>query len=1041
MAPEEFKRKLSAILSADVEGYSRLMGEDEDATIRTLTTYRELMSKLIQKHRGRVVDSPGDNLLAEFGSVVDAVRCAVEIQEELRVRNAELPENRRMHFRIGINLGDVVEEGERIYGDGVNIAARVEGLAEGGGICISGTVYDSIKNKLTLSYEPIGEHAVKNIKEPVRVYRMRVGPEAVTQQKARPKRWMWPAVAAVIALIIVAGAVTIWNFFLRRPSVEPASVDRMSYTLPTKPSIAVLPFTNMSGDPEQDYIGDSLSENIISALSHSSQLFVIARNSTFTYKRKAVKVQHVAEDLGVRYVLEGSIQKSGDRLRVTAQLIDALTGHHLWSEKYDRKMKDFFDLQDEITKMIVISLRVELIHGEDYRVYSKSTNNLEALKHWIKGSQLYAKWNKEDSIKARKHFQTAIELDPEFVGAWVSLSWVHLTEAMNRWSDSPSISFKRAFELVHKALEIDDQSPFAHTQLGNIYTYQKQHEKAITEYKLAITLNPNFAQAHASLARSMAYSGRFDEAISLMKKALRLDPKLPPISLATLCESYISLGRYEEAREVISQMEKHVQRGDFIPKFMPPLMHSNLYKELGREEEARAYMAEALKHNPTLPLELFKGVDPKQIPPHVQRLLDAQSKAAPLVKPPLPLPDKPSIAVLPFMNMSGDPEQDYIGDGLSENIISALSLSSKLFVIARNSTFTYKGKPVKVQQVAEELGVQYVLEGSIQKSGDRLRVTAQLIDALKGHHLWSDVYDREMRELFDLQDEITKKIVVSVGVELTGGEDFRVFSKSTDNLQAWKRYIKGIELAEKMNKADNAKAREHFETALELDPDFVSAWVALARTHWADRRWVDTPSRSVKRAFELIQKALKMDEQNPEAHSSLGIFYLYSREHGKAIIEGKRAIVLNPNFAQGYAFLAWTMYCSGRFEEAISLVKEAYRLNPKLVPMGHITLGESYIFLRRYDEALEVFNQLDKHDLIDIFEVWVRIGFSFLYQELGKEEEAREYMAEALKINPNLSLEKFVSKTHPFKNRIHQERMMDALRKAGMPEKAQRAIP
>ncbi len=277
MTTEKFKRKLTAILSADVEGYSRLMGEDEDATIRTLTAYRELMSALIQKHRGRVVDSPGDNLLAEFLSVVDAVRCAVEIQEELRVRNAELPENRRMHFRIGINLGDVVQEGERIYGDGVNITARVEGLAEGGGICISGTVYDSIKNKLSLSYESLGEHTVKNITEPVRVYRMRVGPE-VKEEKARPRRWQKAALAAVVVLLVAAGAWAIWNFYFRPPPIEPASVEKMAYPLPDKPSIAVMPFLNMTGDQSQDFLCDGMSESLITALSKVPDLFVVARN-------------------------------------------------------------------------------------------------------------------------------------------------------------------------------------------------------------------------------------------------------------------------------------------------------------------------------------------------------------------------------------------------------------------------------------------------------------------------------------------------------------------------------------------------------------------------------------------------------------------------------------------------------------------------------------------------------------------------------------------------------------------------------------------
>jgi adenylate cyclase len=297
MSAESFKRKLTAILSADVKGYSRLMCEDEDATIRTLSTYRELMATLIQKHRGRVVDSPGDNLLAEFFSVVDAVRCAVEIQEELRVRNAELPDSRRMQFRIGIILGDVVEEEQRIYGDGVNIAARVEGLAEGGEICISGTVYDSIKNKLSLGYESMGEHTVKNIKEPVRVYRMRIGPEAagkvIGEKEPKHTRWGWKSAAAAAVLVLVAGGV-VWNFYWRAPKIEPASKEKMAFPLPDKPSIAVLPFANMSDDSTQEYFSDGLAEEMITALSKVPELFAGDRNSTFAYKDNSVKVNQIA---------------------------------------------------------------------------------------------------------------------------------------------------------------------------------------------------------------------------------------------------------------------------------------------------------------------------------------------------------------------------------------------------------------------------------------------------------------------------------------------------------------------------------------------------------------------------------------------------------------------------------------------------------------------------------------------------------------------------------------------------------------------------
>ena len=332
MSPEAFKRKLTAILSADVEGYGRLMGEDEDATIRTLTSYRELMSLLIQKQRGRVVDSPGDNLLAEFLSVVDAVQCAMEIQQVLKARNAELPENRRMEFRIGVNLGDVIEEEGRIYGDGVNIAARVEKLADPGGICISGSAHEQIENKLPLSYAYLGKHTVKNIRKPIRVYlaltEFEAGPSVGWSKKIRLKRWRWSALGAVAALLVAAGVFTIWTHVWHPSSPHEAvpSPDKMLFTLPIEPSIAVMPFENLSDDPRQEKMADGISENVIAALSKIPEMIVSARNSTFAYKGKHVKVQQVAEELGVRHVLEGSVLKSGNKLRITAQLVDAVKG-------------------------------------------------------------------------------------------------------------------------------------------------------------------------------------------------------------------------------------------------------------------------------------------------------------------------------------------------------------------------------------------------------------------------------------------------------------------------------------------------------------------------------------------------------------------------------------------------------------------------------------------------------------------------------------------------------------------------------------------
>jgi TolB-like protein/class 3 adenylate cyclase len=604
MTQEGFKRKLIAILSADVEGYSRLMGEDEDETIRTLTAYRELMSTIIQKHRGRVVDSPGDNLLAEFGSVVDAVRCAVEIQEELRVRNAELPENRRMESRIGINLGDVVEEEERIYGDGVNITARVEGLAEGGGICISGTVYDSIKNKLSLSYEYLGEHTVKNIKEPVRVYRMRVGPDATAPEVSKEKRhgvkrWQWTALAAVVVLIV--GAVAIWNFYFRPPSIEPASIEKMAYPLPDKPSIAVLPFENLSGDPEQEYIADGITENIITALSYIPEIFVIARNSTFTYKGKAVKAQEVAEDLGVRYILEGSVQRAADRVRIMAQLIDATSGRHLWADRYDRDLQDLFALQDEITLKIVFALQVKLSIGVQTRLTRKTMPNFVAWSYGIRGYGHMMRHTKADNAKAREFFERAASLAPEYAPVISALGWTYWEDAFHGWSESREKSLLRTVELAKKALALDDSDPMIHALWGAIYLRQGRYDQAIAEGEKSVALGPNQAFPHFLLAMYLHHTDRHKEAVPLIRKAMRLDPYYPFTYLELLGSVYLNMEEYEKAVEAYKMLvvrEPHRIAG-----------HRGLaiaYIRLGRKEQARSEVAEILKLFPEYSLEVYR---------------------------------------------------------------------------------------------------------------------------------------------------------------------------------------------------------------------------------------------------------------------------------------------------------------------------------------------------------------------------------------------------------------------------------------------------
>jgi TolB-like protein/class 3 adenylate cyclase/cytochrome c-type biogenesis protein CcmH/NrfG len=1034
MNTEAFKRKLTAILSADVKGYSRLMGEDEDATIRTLTTYRELMFTLIQKHRGRVVDSPGDNLLAEFGSIVDAVRCAVEIQEELRVRNAELPENRKMKFRIGINLGDVVEEGERIYGDGVNIAARIENLAEGGGICISGTVYDSIEGKLELEFEYLGEHEVKNIDKPIRVYRVLSFPEAaahrVVQGKSATERKWRRVFLAMTAIIVLGGtALAIWNFYLRPspPSFEPAVVEKMAFPLPDQPSIAVLPFVNMSGDPKQEYIADGITENIIAALSNISDMFVIARNSTFTYKGKPVKVQRVSEELGVRYVLEGSVQKAGNRLRVTAQLIDAIKGHHLWAKRYNRNIDDLFTLQDEITQKVVVELQVELMNGEGARK-RHTTNKLEAWEYAVKASSLFERYRKEDNAKARDLFEEALEIDPEYAFAWTMLAWTYFIDAWFGFSESRPESIKRSFELAKKAAALDDTLPEVHSLWNTIYLIQGQHDKAISEGERAIALGPNNSLSYILLAQTMAYAGRPEEAITLAKQAIRLSPYYSAWYLYRLGESYQMAGRYEEALETYKGLLARSQKGDFDPGGAH-LCLAEVYIQLGREEEARAHTAQVLRLYPDFSLELWKKWHFYKDPSHLERRLDALRKAGLPAKPPLPLPDKPSIAVLPFTNLSDDPKQEYFADGMTDDLITDLSKISGLFVIARNSAFQYQGKPVDVKRISRELGVRYLLEGSVRRAKNQVRINAQLIDATTGGHLWAERYDREFKEIFSLQDEVTEQIVKALAVKLLAGEKERILKKDTANPEAYDLALRAWVYFQKYSKEKNAIAKNLFEKAIELDPSYASAQIGLVWTMLIEWHlgWNQDP-QVIDRAFELAEKIVAQNEFYPKAHELLGSVYLWEKSHDEAIAAFERAITLDPNDADAIQSLASVMNFVGKPEEAIVLLKKAIRLNPHYPTRYIFNLGRAYFQAGRYDQAISALKEaIIKNPHFPPVHYYLAAS----YGNLGNLESAREKAGEIKRIRPNFKSEIEKEKSF-YKYKKDLKSFVEGLRKAGL---------
>ncbi|MDB4444358.1 tetratricopeptide repeat protein [bacterium] len=1031
MTEESFKRKLTAVLSADVAGYSRLMSEDEASTVKTITTYRGIMATLIKQHRGRMVDSPGDNVLAEFPSVVDAVQCAVAVQKEFHSRNAELPDNRKMDFRIGINLGDVIEEDDRIYGDGVNIAARLEALADTGGICVSKTAFDQIETKLPLGYEYLGEQSVKNIAKPVGAYRVLMEPrvtvaEEVEKEKPVPVWRRKSILAGGVVLVLVVIAALIWNYYFRLPKVEPASVARMAHPLPDKPSIAVLPFTNMSDDPKQEYFSDGITENVITGLSKIPNLFVIARNSTFTYKGKPVKVKQVAEEQGVRYVLEGSVQKSGDRVRISAQLVDAITGHHLWSDLYDRELKYIFALQDEITMKVTRAMQVKLTAGEQARLWGKGTDNLKAFLKVLEGRGYQINISRQNTILARKLFEEAISLDPEYAEAYARLAATHWMDALQGRSKSRRKSLEKAHELVQKALALDDSLPIAHQILGNIYAQRRQYDKAIAESERALALDPNGADAHRTLGLNLTLSGRPEEAIPVLKKALRLNP-FPPVNyFVILGDAYRMTGRYEEA---IAIFEKAI---NMEPDYLRA--HLNLaatYIHLGREEEARAEAAEVLRINPKFSLErLAKGSVYKKAA--LERYFDALRKAGLPDKPPLPLPDKPSIAVLPFTNLSNDPEQEYFSDGITEDIITALSKVPKLFVIARNSTFTYKGKPVKVQQVGRELGVRYVLEGSIQKAKDRLRITAQLVDATTGSHIWAERYDRDLKDIFALQDEITMKIITAMQVKLTEGERARLYAKGTDNLDAYLKSLQGHKHFFRLNPDDHILARRYFKEAIALDPEFAIPYVFMGYIHLVEVRggWSKSPQKSIGQAFKLAQKVLVLDESHPSGHGLLGQIHLIKGQHEKAIAALERAVALEPNGIGSLFWLGGALSNAGRPQEAIPHFKRVIRLNPLDPSLGLVGLGSAYNRMERYEEAITVLKKALYYQP-DFFRAHLIIAGC--YAALGREEEAHAEAAEVLRLNPKFSVKKF-AKRLSIRDKAVKERVIDALRKAGLPD-------
>ncbi len=517
---ERLPRKLAAILYADVAGYSRLTGDDEDATHRRLRDYLDVISSTIESHHGQVMHYAGDAVLAKFDAVVDALSSAVAIQNELKDRNQDLPDERKVQFRIGVNLGDVIEDRGDIYGDGVNVAARLESLADEGGICISESVRTAIGKKLDLGYEPMGEQQVKNIEEPVRAYKVALDANKKTQV---------------------------------------TSPDKPMLELPDKPSIAVLAFTNMSGDPEQEYFSDGVTEDIITELSKFRNLLVIARNSSFQYRGQSIDIKRVGEDLRVRYVLEGSVRKAGNRIRITAQLVDALSGHHIWADRFDRQLEDVFAIQDEVAQSVVgaLTARLEEVHFELAK--SKGPADMRAYDFWLRGKRAFNEFSLEGMDRAIELFKRAIEIDPKYARGYANLGFTYnMRTSYSGWGKPIDEAHERALELAKKAVALDESDHWNQLILGWCYLFRRKYGEAQRHYDKSISINPNDAEGLVYRASFLGYNGQQNETIECLEQAFRLNPLYPDWYLDWAIVIYLTVRQTEKALEVASKRSEDV---------------------------------------------------------------------------------------------------------------------------------------------------------------------------------------------------------------------------------------------------------------------------------------------------------------------------------------------------------------------------------------------------------------------------------------------------------------------------------------------------
>ncbi|MDH3737988.1 MAG: tetratricopeptide repeat protein, partial [Alphaproteobacteria bacterium] len=880
-----------------------------------------------------------------------------------------------------------VIDGDDILGDGVNVAARLEGLADPGGICVSDVVHQSVEGKLDLAFADMGAQQVKNIARPIRAYRALLFGEAL------------PAVGEQLQ--------------------------------PHKPSIAVLPFDNMSGDLDQEYFSDGMAEDLITDLSKISGLSVAARNSSFSFKGQMPDVKDVVEKLDVAFVLEGSVRKMGERLRINAQLIDGADGRHVWAERYDGDMENIFEFQDSIRAQIVSALQVNLTPADQALAQRKPTDSVEAYELFLKGRANLHRYTKEDLLEAIRCLEAAIEIDPKYADAYGYLSYCHFYGWALMWPGFDD-SLERSHELAERGIALDGTSAIALMRLGWAQAWLRRHDQAIANFEKALALAPDNAELYATFGQVLNYWGDPTRGLEMLEKAFRRETFAPPVWEWQMANSHLLLGQYDEA---LVRIHRAIERA---PEIMPAYVGlACVHVELDQLDDASDAIEKVLEIAPHFTLKEAARIYPYRRDEDRARFLDALRKAGlpedtvEQDKPPLSS-DKPSIAVLPFDNMSGDPEQDYFVDGLAEDTIAALSKISGMFVIARTSSFSFKGSAKDVRTMAGALGVRYVLEGSVRSSGERLRVGAQLIEAASGRQIWAERYDREVDDIFDLQDDITREIVTALRIELTDGENAEVWRRGTNSIPAWRDATAAVEALLKYSAQGNAEARALAEAACRADPEYALAWAILGISHWYEARIAPSANTNseLAAAEECAQRAQALDPNNPWTIGLHTWVLLSQRRYDDAVEAARTGVTFNPGSADCRAYLGFALTSAGEMAEAIEYYRQAIRLNP-LHPIWYLpTMARTLDALGQPDQAREAVEATLARDP-DNFPA--RLHAASLLARAGQDDAARAAVSEVLRLVPFFTLDRagdwLLNRDEDF-----VAAYVGGLRKAGLPE-------